>query len=264
MELEKSLRITSSSFSVKSLVDMYHEGKIKIPQYQRRYQYTAEQKNNLITSLLLNLPIDSLTCVKDNSTWILCDGMHRIVTLSTFIKDGFPYKSNIGTASKFTVNKDLNNKTFSNLPLTIKTELLNRSISVSVIESKEPFSDQLVLNVMQAKNSCALPMTKSRMALNEVMSHKEGVTDAWSKLNKEFKSSSIDEPLLGKAMNRSAVTNMFKYLSDISEDSTFMVKVVDRFVKTWSAGEAFNELQMAGWIQAMLMKSYIESNQKKL
>ena len=62
-------------------------------------------------------------------------------------------------------------------------------------------------------------------------------------------------------MNRSAVTSMFKYLSTLTEDSSFMVKVVGRFIKTWDDeinDIAFNENQMSMWIQAKLIKSYLE------
>ena len=260
MKTEPIITTSHKSVSVKELINLYETGKIEIPDYQRRYQYNSEQKNNLITSLILNLPVDSITCSENNGSYILCDGMHRIVTIRTFIKGGFRYNTNIGTAQKFGIDKTLHNKTFEEFPQDIKRSFFNRTLDLYITRSSEFSMERLVMNLMYAKNSGTMPMSKSRMALNEVMIQKEGVIDAWSILNTKFKCS-FDEDRLARTMNRSAVTSMFKYLSTLTEDSSFMVKVVGRFIKTWDDeinDIAFNENQMSMWIQAKLIKSYLE------
>ena len=72
------------------VVRKWDRGLIKMPDFQRKYIWKAEQQCLFIESILLNFPLPPLYINKDKEgNYIVVDGRQRITTLRRFLKDEF-------------------------------------------------------------------------------------------------------------------------------------------------------------------------------
>lgn len=95
---ENNLKYASKSYSIEWLIDQLGKGKYKIPGYQRRYVWDAEQVTALIVSLLKRMPIPVLygyyTEDKDIQATLVIDGQQRLTSLFMYYWGIFPNSKN--------------------------------------------------------------------------------------------------------------------------------------------------------------------------
>ncbi len=106
------------------------------PEYQRLFRWTVEQESQLIESILLELPIPQIFVIENHDGVLeLIDGLQRISTVLHFMDaesiDLKPLK-----LDGCSLIPDLNNLTFSELPLSLRLGLKRTSIRVVIIKKQ--------------------------------------------------------------------------------------------------------------------------------
>lgn len=79
----RTVQADSISMSISEITNLYKEGVLVIlPEFQRLYRWTDDQKSRLIESILLGIPLPSIFISQDpEGKWELVDGLQRIGTL---------------------------------------------------------------------------------------------------------------------------------------------------------------------------------------
>jgi hypothetical protein len=246
---------------VENVISRYKKGDLVIPQYQRRYQYKEVNKMNLINSLIIGISIDSITCCKHQDKYYLCDGMHRLLSLVSFINDEYPYRYSLegSTAKDLKIDIELNGKKFSEFPKELQTDILKRDFNMVVVESKEPTIsvNSLVNTLMIAKNSCALPVNKARLDLNRKFVSDPSLVIPWSNLLNGVKSS-VSPTMLSRVLNKSSISSTFDLLSK-HYTQVQMESIINRVLKI-NLMQVKNEQTLTSMLQGALIYSALKED----
>ena len=241
---------------VENVISKYKRGELIIPQYQRRYQYRDVNKMNLINSLIIGISIDSITCCKHQDKYYLCDGMHRLLSLASFINDEYPYCYSLegSTAKDLKIDNSLNGKYFSEFPKDLQTDILKRDFNMVIVESKntEVSLNSLVNTLMIAKNSCTLPVNKARLDLNKRFVNDPLLVIPWSNMLNGIKSS-VSSVMLSRVLNKSNISSTFDLLSQRYTREQ-MNAIVNRVLKI-NFMQLKNEQTLATTLQGALFYS---------
>lgn len=99
---------------------------------QRKEVWDSEKKSNLIISLLLDIPIESLLFEEaEGESFNILDGKQRTLTLCAFVENGFALSPKIRI-------KELNGvalvgQTFQNLPQSMQEQIMEYELSISIL-----------------------------------------------------------------------------------------------------------------------------------
>jgi len=97
------------------------------PFYQRRARWDEERQSRLIESFIMNIPVPPLFLYeKDFNKYEVMDGQQRITSLKAFYSGEFKLKG-------LQIWKELNGKTYSQLPSLVRSGLDRRSISYIIV-----------------------------------------------------------------------------------------------------------------------------------
>ena len=218
--------------TVEQVVSDYDNGKISIPPEQRRFQYSEADKVNVISQIISGLSIDNITCVSDGNKNYLCDGMHRIKTLSDFLNNKFKFqysiaKTNKSFAKMLEVDKQLDNKYFSELSQDIQIRIKAAPLSTTLVsivdnhnlsvQEKEDMIHHLINSMMTVKNTCAEKVSGKRITLNKTFRGSMEFTHLWSKFLDQVKTD-LDIVVKNKALNS----------PDIAESFNFIIQYTDK------------------------------------
>ena len=106
------------------------------PEYQRRHRWSVDQQSRLIESLIMNVPIPPIFLYEyDYSKYEVMDGLQRLTAIRDFYRDMYQL-------SGMTKWKELNGRSYSNLPEKIKEGIDRRYLS-SVILLKETAQNEV-------------------------------------------------------------------------------------------------------------------------
>lgn len=73
-------------YTIGSLISLWQNEELKIPDFQRKYVWKIEQASKFIESLMLGLPIPSLMFYEDSDSYLLIiDGQQRIKSILLFV-----------------------------------------------------------------------------------------------------------------------------------------------------------------------------------
>lgn len=88
------IRVSIKSFSIRLISDMIQNGDIDLnPEFQRHFVWDSEQKDRLIESLLLRIPLPVFYFCEDNEgRQTVVDGLQRLTTINDFMENKFPLK----------------------------------------------------------------------------------------------------------------------------------------------------------------------------
>ncbi|MCL2547653.1 MAG: DUF262 domain-containing protein [Symbiobacteriaceae bacterium] len=101
---------------------------------QRKEVWDHEKKSNLIISVLLDIPIESLLFEEtDEGSHNVLDGKQRTLTLCSFIEDGFPLSEKIRV--KEIDGIILKGMRFSMLPEVMRNRILEYELSIAVLRA---------------------------------------------------------------------------------------------------------------------------------
>lgn len=80
------VKSNGKDFTVGNIINLWNDGELKIPEFQRRYVWKIEQASKFIESLMLGLPIPSLMVYEDKDSYLLViDGQQRIKSILLFV-----------------------------------------------------------------------------------------------------------------------------------------------------------------------------------
>lgn len=152
LELEDGSVITDvnckgKDYTIGSLINLWKNGELKIPDFQRKYVWKLEQASKFIESLMLGLPIPSLMFFEDSDSYLLIiDGQQRIKSILLFV--GAINKENATRHEKSMCNFTLTGlakdspyyeKSYSDFTDKEKRKLKNMSsLYVNLISLKDP------------------------------------------------------------------------------------------------------------------------------
>jgi hypothetical protein len=127
---------------------------------QRKEVWDAEKKSNLIVSLLLGIPIESVLYEEaGNKSYNVLDGKQRTLTLCAYLADGFALSPTIRL--KALDGTELVGLKFSMLPEAMQNKITDYELSVSVLR---PLDAEDRATVFFMRNQAA-PLSKMDLSL---------------------------------------------------------------------------------------------------
>ncbi len=117
-------------FRVSELMAMLDSKKLRFVGGKPFKSWSKSHKSRVIESLLLELPPDSVIIDGADSPWFVADGAELLSTIHEYIHDQFQLDS-----VSFNLDKYYG-RSFNDLPLILRSRLLNLNISASIISSE--------------------------------------------------------------------------------------------------------------------------------
>lgn len=135
------VRTESLDLSFGEIVNLHSQKELIIhPEYQRLFRWSDEQKSRLVESIILELPVPQIFVIEnENGVLELIDGLQRVSSIIQFID---PDKINLEplTLVGCDLIKELNDKKFHDLPLTIRLRIKRSSVRTIMIKRQsKPF-----------------------------------------------------------------------------------------------------------------------------
>ena len=86
----ESIRVTTSNFSVRNVLDMIDDKELELaPGFQRNRVWSRTTRSRLIESILLKIPLPAFYFAQDNDgTMKVVDGLQRLSTVHSFAREG--------------------------------------------------------------------------------------------------------------------------------------------------------------------------------
>ncbi|MFC1431169.1 DUF262 domain-containing protein [Streptacidiphilus sp. N1-3] len=130
------IRVNTSQFSLRNILDQIDEGSIELaPDFQRLQVWRSDQKSLLVESLLLQIPLPAFYFAENvDGSFRVVDGLQRLSTLHAFVR---------GEEKGFALGKlehlnDLKDLRFSDLPVPSQRRINNTQLIVNVIDPTTP------------------------------------------------------------------------------------------------------------------------------
>lgn len=96
------LNIYPSDYTLKGLADMWNDGDIEVPDFQRNFVWTIKQSSLLIESFLLGLPVPQVFFyVSDDERRLVIDGLQRVSSIVFYLEGYFGVESPQGRRQVF-------------------------------------------------------------------------------------------------------------------------------------------------------------------
>ncbi len=125
------------------------------PDFQRNEVWKIKQKSRLIESILIKIPIPSFYIdARDESKWIVIDGLQRLSTIIKYIKDDFPLKD-------LEFLKELEGKKFSELERNFQRRIEDFKLTLYLIRPNTP--EEIALNIFVRINTLGEPLSPQEL-----------------------------------------------------------------------------------------------------
>ncbi|MBQ4521626.1 MAG: DUF262 domain-containing protein [Lachnospiraceae bacterium] len=167
LELEDGSVITDvnckgKDYTIGSLINLWNNQELKIPEFQRKYVWKIEQASKFIESLMLGLPIPSLMFYEDSDSYLLIiDGQQRIKSILLFV--GAINKENATRHEKSMCNFTLTglakdspyyNKSYADFTDKEKRMFKNKSsLYINLISLKDPENLTSIYHIFERLNT---------------------------------------------------------------------------------------------------------------
>jgi hypothetical protein len=146
------IRVTTSSFSLRNILDMIDEGELELaPGFQRNKVWSLPTRSRLIESILLKIPLPAFYFAQDNDGRMhVVDGLQRLSTVHEFVRAaefslrGLEYLS--GEEGKY----------FHELPALWQRRLHQTQIIAHVIDPQTP--SQVKYDIFKRINTGGTPL----------------------------------------------------------------------------------------------------------
>lgn len=161
----------SKNIDVRTLIQMWNDGEIKIPTFQRKFVWTTNQASKFIDSVMSNLPFGSFIFYEDNDHFYhVIDGQQRIKSILYFTNNfdinkidpldkkyiGFKLTGLSKKSPYYQKTFDGTENCFSD---TDKRTLKNRTIPITVITLDNPDDLTSVFYIFERLNKGGTPLT---------------------------------------------------------------------------------------------------------
>ena len=140
---QRELLTSTVDYTLGVLADLIENRAIDLsPGYQRRTRWTRPKQSLLIESFLMNVPVPPVFLHEQAyGEYAVIDGKQRLTAISDFFEDKL-------RLTALTVFRDLNNRTFSELPLSLQAALRTRPSlrAVIILRQSDPDIKNLVFH----------------------------------------------------------------------------------------------------------------------
>lgn len=133
-----------ADYTLGTLYDMWKDGTITVPNFQRGYVWKPKQASRLIESFLMDLPVPPVFLMTDKEeNSVVIDGMQRLLTTFYFFDGHYGKKGRQGSNREFRIvgiNKDneIYGKKFDDLPSYLRKRLKNQVLRSMLIRQAHP------------------------------------------------------------------------------------------------------------------------------
>lgn len=133
----EQIRVTTSAFSLRNILDQIDEGSLELaPDFQRGKVWHATQKSLLIESLLLQIPLPAFYFAEDaDGGFHVVDGLQRLSTLHAFVRGDADSQFSLHGLEYLT---DVESLHFADLAVQWKRRIYNTQLIVNVIDPTTP------------------------------------------------------------------------------------------------------------------------------
>lgn len=211
----KKFKSEENAQTVRDLLSKVNNNTYEYPAAQRSYSYELHNEQNLIISILVGVPIDTISIVQldpVSGRGLIVDGMHRVTALRRFSEGKFSLPSKpvnkVYMKDCFTNEGDLDLEEFGCEDLYGKSfkdlqgEFLNKKVNVcTFIPAKQEYTDDVVVSVMKIKNRSTKAMPKSRLSLVPVLYKNPLYKELWERVDPVLSSKEDPNPSDGKRVN---------------------------------------------------------------
>jgi hypothetical protein len=130
------IRVTTSAFSLRNVLDQIDEGSLELaPDFQRGKVWRLDQKSLLVESLLLQIPLPAFYFAEDNDgSFHVVDGLQRLSTLYAFARGG----PDTFVLKGLEYLKDAEGRRFADLAVQWQRRIYNTQLIVNVIDPTTP------------------------------------------------------------------------------------------------------------------------------
>ncbi|NQT45874.1 MAG: DUF262 domain-containing protein [Candidatus Omnitrophica bacterium] len=163
-----------SDFTLNGIVEMWRNGDITIPEYQREFVWTIRQASLLIDSFLMGLPVPPVFFyIDDENRNLVIDGQQRILSTIFFFEGYFGFENIQGRRKVFRLHgldaeRPYSNKKFSELSESDQRKLKNTVLRAINIRQLAPLKDRSsVYHIFERLNTGGTPL-KSQEIRNVV------------------------------------------------------------------------------------------------
>ena len=163
--VEYDISTYPSDFTLKGISDMWDEGEITIPPFQRKFVWTIKQSSLLIESFLLGLPVPQLFLyVDDDHKNLVIDGQQRILSIIYFFEGFFGEENPKGKRQVFRLTglseeSPFHRKRFDDLSETYQRKLKSTVLRAINIRQMAPADDKTsMFHIFERLNTGGTPL----------------------------------------------------------------------------------------------------------
>lgn len=162
IEIRKPIECSLKHITIKRIIKMMKERKIQDFEYQRNLIWTIQQKSDLITSIITDIPIPQVFMWDKNgdNTLFILDGKQRLFTIFAFLNNEFRLYKNL----KPVLGIDIANKTFSELPDDFQDFIMGYTVETQVINRGD---EEVITTIFQRLNA-GTPLAKIEILKTEM------------------------------------------------------------------------------------------------
>jgi len=142
-----------ADFTLTVLHDKMNDGKIVVPDFQRRYVWNINQGSRLVESFLLGLPVPGIFLAKEKDTGnlLVLDGQQRLVTCKAFREEMFPITNRVFSLKN--VNEKWLGKKYSELDPSDQNRFDDSVLRATITQQIHPEDDTSIYHIFQRLNT---------------------------------------------------------------------------------------------------------------
>jgi len=155
-----------SDYTLSVIEEMWENGDIIVPPFQRKFVWTIKQSSSLIESLLMGLPVpQAFFYVDPDSRNLVIDGLQRIMSIVYFFdgyfgEEGIQGKKTVFRLTGLSDRSPYANKTFEELSDPDKRKLKGRPLRVINVKQLGPKDDNTsAYHIFERLNTGGTPLT---------------------------------------------------------------------------------------------------------
>ncbi|WP_199231435.1 DUF262 domain-containing protein [Falsiroseomonas bella] len=152
---QRRLHTETADYTVASLHQYLANGKVRIPEFQRKYVWKRTHASRLIESLIIQCPIPIIYLSQNyDGNLLVIDGNQRLLSIKLFLNDGFELQG-------LTTYPELNGYSWSTLDPRFKDHIENRTIRcITILNDTHP---QIKFDVFQRLNTGAVSLNAQEL-----------------------------------------------------------------------------------------------------